>query len=634
MTQADISTNHSKIKREIYLYLLLPVMFFTILLSWGFYQFESNSRLLITKASTENHVDLQIQTISLSFKQIISDLRFLSKQQGLMNYLNNPDSVNQQHLANDYLSFSINKNIYDQIRFLDKTGQERIRVNYNNGKPQIVDENKLQNKGKRYYFMDAFKLTQGEIFVSPFDLNMEKGKIEKPLKPMIRFGMPVFDENGIKRGIILLNYLGKDLLNRFRNEAKELSGTVLLLNRDGYSLSSNNPENDWAFMYVDNKNNAVAKQYSYLWKEISLKPRGQYKVNGQLITYSTVTPLEEKIISSSGSASAFASSQKQLGGKDYFWKIVSIIKKDDAELSSQNIIFALLSFSLFIGLISLVGSWILANSKIKLALKVEELEKTQKQLIQSETMASLGRMVAGFAHEINTPVGIAVGASSQIEATLNSFEDLLNQDEEDEVDEEEIIKHFKTLRQATRLEMNNLNRAANLITSFKRTSVNQSSNQPRMFLPAELIQDVLNTLKNKLKRSDIQINVSCTETLKVYGQPGLLDQIITNFIINSFNHAFDFGKKTGIIDIIVNHKEDNLLITFQDNGLGMDKATQDKIFEPFFTTDRKEGTGLGLYLCYNIITSELKGQISCQSEQGKGTRYQISFPVSLQIPHP
>lgn len=166
-----------------------------------------------------------------------------------MDFLQNPSPLNSSKLAADYLEFSKNKKIYDQIRYLDSSGQERVRVNFNKGNPSIVQQNKLLNKGKRYYFKDAYKLNTDEVFVSPFDLNIERGQIEQPIKPMIRFGMPVFDVNGEKQGIILLNYLGNQLLSQFRATAKELPGKVILLNRDGYSLSSDDSQQDWSFMY-------------------------------------------------------------------------------------------------------------------------------------------------------------------------------------------------------------------------------------------------------------------------------------------------------------------------------------------------------------------------------------------------
>ncbi len=130
--------------------------------------------------------------ITRDIQSIVSDLMFLTEQEDIISFLDNGGTSQRETLAKEYLAFSSNKGFYDQIRFLDETGMEVERVNFNNGKPSIVPRDKLQNKGKRYYFQDAFKLERGELFISPLDLNIEAGQIEQPLKPMIRFGAPVF----------------------------------------------------------------------------------------------------------------------------------------------------------------------------------------------------------------------------------------------------------------------------------------------------------------------------------------------------------------------------------------------------------------------------------------------------------
>jgi len=618
---------------NLYLCLFLPVVIFSIILASGLYQFDLNARLRMAQADTEHHVELQVRSISQTFRQITEDLKYLSNQQGLLDFLDEQSTAQQQSTARDYQVFSQQKKIYDQIRFLDNTGLERIRVNYNNGAVQIVSDHKLQNKGKRYYFMDAYKLAQGEIFVSPFDLNIENGQVEQPLKPMIRFGMPVFDRQGKKRGIVLLNYLGQDLLTRFRETANDLAGTALLINRDGFLLSSDNPRNDWAFMYPERRSESFASNNKSLWQKLVQQSSGQLMLNGKLITFDTVLPLSVNLVSSTGSTAAYASSSEQIASKDYSWKVVFLMNKDNPALSSKNSILMLLSFTLLVTIVSLLGTWALTHSRSKLtksasklAEKVNELEKTRDHLIQSEKMASLGRMVAGFAHEINTPVGIAVAATSQIELSVTTLHELLQQDE---VEEDDLFQEMNTLQESTRLTLSNLNRAANLIGSFKRSSVDQTSNKIRSFLPHEIIHDLLSSLKNKLKRTDIQINISCPDQLKIKSQPGLVEQLLTNLILNSFIHAFDNGTASGKIDISITIEKDQLYIIYKDDGKGMTQETQEKIFEPFFTTDHISGTGLGLYLCYNIVTAELNGEINCDSRLGQGTRYDVSFPVRL-----
>jgi two-component system sensor histidine kinase EvgS len=144
-----------------------------------------------------------------------TDLRFVANLPAMSRYLDSANLAQREELEKIFLLLSKEKKRYDQIRYLDDRGQEVIRINYNNGSPTVTQRKQLQNKAGRYFFNDTLKLDQGEIFVSQLDLNVENGSIEVPYKPMLRFGTPVFDRAGRKRGIILLNYFGSELLQDF-----------------------------------------------------------------------------------------------------------------------------------------------------------------------------------------------------------------------------------------------------------------------------------------------------------------------------------------------------------------------------------------------------------------------------------
>ena len=177
------------------------------------YYLDLKSEIKVAKEKEKQLVELQKNIIASDFNAISSHLMILSE---LNEYekLFKETSISTRHaLANKFLSAARQIKLYDQIRFLNEQGMEIIRVNYNNGNPFIVPDNKLQNKADRYYFKDSFELDKGKIFVSPFDLNIEGGQIERPLKPMLRFGTPVFDKNGNKKGVLLLNYFGKILID-------------------------------------------------------------------------------------------------------------------------------------------------------------------------------------------------------------------------------------------------------------------------------------------------------------------------------------------------------------------------------------------------------------------------------------
>ena len=260
---------------------------------------------------------------------------------------------------------------------------------------------------------------------------------------------------------------------------------------------------------------------------------------------------------------------------------------------------------------------------LELAGNIQELKATRGELVQSEKMASLGRMVAGFAHELNTPVGVAVGAVSHNDDTLTRIDKMLSQEE---VNEDMLRLELAGLRESGALAMANLRRASHLVQSFKRTSVDQTSEQIRTFDMKELISDVLFALHSTLKKLPIEVISQCPDELELKGMPGLLQQLLTNLIMNSIQHAFDDGSRPGRIDIRVSDNGPDVRLEFSDNGKGMDAAHLSRIFEPFYTTRRGEGgSGLGLYICYNIVTNQLGGTIHCESQPEAGCRFDIHF---------
>jgi signal transduction histidine kinase len=266
----------------------------------------------------------------------------------------------------------------------------------------------------------------------------------------------------------------------------------------------------------------------------------------------------------------------------------------------------------------------LQQSKRKLTKNISELNFTRDELVQSEKIASLGRMVAGFAHEINTPIGIAVGAISQIQQSAKDLNTLLQQDE---VEEQDLVDKISTIDTVSALAFSNLNRAARLVRSFKRTSIDQVSEKSRRYHIKEVIDDVVYTLNSKLNKTAIKVVVDCPQKLTIFGQPGRFDQLVTNLIINSIAHGFDHGSNAGMININISTTEDKTIqMKYFDNGKGMCQSTIDKIFEPFFTTSRTDGSGLGMYLCYNIVVNDMKGSIHCESNEGEGVMFDIIFP--------
>jgi len=300
------------------------------LILYLFFVRERESQLLITKTNEESHVKVQEILIAKDFKSIFSDLIFISKMTELkLNNFSNEQLFSL--LKQEYLEFSKRKKIYDQIRFLDESGMEIIRVNFNKDRPFVVPENQLQSKGDRYYFTDAIALSKEQISISPFDLNVENGKIEQPLKPTIRFATPVFNRNGEKKGIAISNYLGDRLLAGLTETNLTSLGEIMLLNSEGYWLKGPNPEDEWGFMFPEKQDRTFANAFPEVWQKIENSNFGQFQSDRGLFTFSTVYPLLGQTYSQS--------EDLQLGQnpKSYYWKIVSYVPPEILNASSQRL---------------------------------------------------------------------------------------------------------------------------------------------------------------------------------------------------------------------------------------------------------------------------------------------------------
>ncbi|MBF0180697.1 MAG: PAS domain S-box protein [Magnetococcales bacterium] len=260
--------------------------------------------------------------------------------------------------------------------------------------------------------------------------------------------------------------------------------------------------------------------------------------------------------------------------------------------------------------------------------KIAELESTRHELIESEKMASLGRLVAGIAHEVNTPIGVAYSASTQMRDESLEIVRLLDQEE---VDVDELVRAVKIMDDASLLVVRNLQRAAELINSFKRASIDQASEAVRDYSVLEVVRDVQMSMRNWLKKSAITVEVTCPEDPRVVGVPGYLHQILTNLMQNSYTHGFAQGSVPGSIRLGFALEGTQLRFDYQDSGAGMAEETRRQAFEPFFTTNRSAGgSGLGLYICYNLITTKLRGAITLASAPGEGVRFVCHWPVEIR----
>lgn len=269
----------------------------------------------------------------------------------------------------------------------------------------------------------------------------------------------------------------------------------------------------------------------------------------------------------------------------------------------------------------------LQNSMAVLSKTVQDLRETQSKLVEQEKMASLGSLVAGVAHEINTPIGVGITASSHL---AQSISDLQRQFLDGSLTKRQFADSVEEMTETVNMVSKNLERSAALVKSFKMVAVDQTSDDVRLFNVREYFESVLMSLKPKLKRTHHVVLLDIAEDLSIVGSPGALSQIITNLIMNSLLHGFD-GIENGQIEIRVQQLGNELVFDYFDNGKGILEEIRDRIFDPFVTTARhKGGSGLGTHILYNLVTRVLGGSVSLEPGWDQGVHFCIRFPISAQ----
>jgi signal transduction histidine kinase len=263
------------------------------------------------------------------------------------------------------------------------------------------------------------------------------------------------------------------------------------------------------------------------------------------------------------------------------------------------------------------------NNELNTAL--HQLQEAQSELVRQEKLASLGRLVAGVAHEINTPLGICVTATSHLVQELKlTREELAN----GEMTEDSLNAFLDIIDQSLRIMTTNTQRAAALVRSFKQVAVDQSSDDIRSFNMKTYLDEILLSLQPKLKSRPIKVVVECAPDIRMESFPGAVSQIVTNMVVNSLVHGFE-AEQPGNIMLQARLEGGMLVLDYSDDGMGMDADTLSKLFDPFFTTKRGSGgSGLGAHILYNLVTGALGGTVKVESAPGQGLKYHLRFPAN------
>ncbi len=374
-------TTHSKQQRilqQTLWFALISTALLLVVAAIHYSLYLSSQRLQLEQDELLN-LELGKTTIKTELSNIQSDVNFLARQAEMHRYVDELGPTNLDIMAHDFQLFAQQRHIYDQIRLLNIDGQEIIRINYHDGQAVIVDQADLQSKADRYYFRESLQLERNEIYISPFDLNVEHGQVQIPLKPVIRFGTPVFNSRDEKVGVLMLNYLGNRLLDSFRSATSNIASHIMLINSDGYWLSHPDRDLEWGFMLDQERN--FATDHPEEWKIIAGSEAGQMENDNGLFTYTTVNPGLEIAGYSGGTAQGHAR-------PEFFnrpWKLVALVTPLELAAIPQRFLQDNLLFYVVMLLIFLVGSHVIArlNVQHQLAEIRVEFEQYFRKVLES-----------------------------------------------------------------------------------------------------------------------------------------------------------------------------------------------------------------------------------------------------------
>lgn len=299
-------------------------------------------------------------------------------------------------------------------------------------------------------------------------------------------------------------------------------------------------------------------------------------------------------------------------------------KTQQIEVQNTLMLIGLLVVSIVLLATSVIYRFFLQNKRTnrELSHTLSMLKETQGKLVESEKMASLGSLVTGMAHELNTPIGTSICCISSLGESVRDVDSAIR---DNTLTKAKMMEFLGLVHESESLLTSSLQRCADLVHNFKQVSADQAVAEPREIQLLNYLSEIFGTLSVQLKRNRVQHSLQ-GDNPTLWVDPGLLVQIITNLTMNAINHAFDGNQEPEITVKVVttnSHSE----IHFRDNGIGLSEEVKRKIFDPFFTTKRGiGGTGLGMNIVYNLVTVQLHGEISVISEQGHGTEFVIQIP--------
>lgn len=573
--------------------IFLPLAAVTALIVLALYFSQEASLREAWQANERDVVARQQQVIGGELRTVVADVMILSQLRTLRELLADGTPERRRALAEEYRLVLEQRRIYDQARFLDADGMEVVRVNYREQQTDIVPAEKLQDKRDRYYFQEATRLAAGQLYVSPFDLNVEDGTIERPLKPTIRFATPVFAADGTFRGVVIVNYLGARLLDRLREAAVGALGDVALVNADGYWLLGPSPEQEWAFMYPEKRDVSFAAAFPETWRAIAAAEQGQFREGDGLWTHREVRPLA-RIQSGVGFTSTPSSVSSD--AKHYAWRVVAHVPVAVMEREASRLRAGLWRLFAALVLVLLVVAWLWA--RVALAHRV-----AREQLLQSARLSAIGEAMTALTHESRNALQRSQAGLDMLVKRVADRPEALQLLGEVQSAQYFLRDQYEAVRDYA-APMRLAHDAVDMRTAVREAWEELASH--RQGRAVALVE-----------RTD-------TDATTVWADRRAVGQVLRNLLQNAFEAS------QAVTQIEVEYAEARLSrgpgvrLTLRDNGPGMSREQRERAFEPFYTT-KARGTGLGMAICRRIVEAH-GGEILLGDSGSPGAEIIVVLP--------
>ena len=528
-----------------------------------------------------------------------SDITFLSRQVELFYLYERSDF--ERHLEETFFQYSVAKKLYDQIRFIDMNGMETVRINYDGKNVSTVPGNKLQDKCGRYYYKDILNFSRDSIYFSVLDLNIENKMIEIPYKPMIRVGALVFDPDGNKIGMVIVNYLANAIIEELKSESRYALGHTLFLNRNGYYFIGTNPEDEWGFMFEDKKEKTFFNDFKEESKIVYSNDHGTFTSPKGLFFYSTIVPQSKNM--SHLNSDVFS---------DRFWKIVSFIPQQQIIDSVYDILRPWLKISFIFSVAIIFLFWLLARNIQLKRLVTLEIQLKNKDL--SEMNATKDKFFSIIAHDLRSPLSGLLGLSR-----------LLNEDIEDHSLSREDINSMVSMMYQT--SKNTYELLENLL-DWARMQTDKLNANPRSLELSSCLANLETMMSELAQKKGINLEIATSSDIKVFADKEMIATVLRNLVSN----ALKFTPRGGTVSVTPEVKPDVVEIAVTDTGVGIASEEINNLFridkvKSRRGTENEQGTGLGLLLCKEFVEKN-NGSIWVTSKIGEGSTFFISLPLA------